>query len=125
MLWGLMAPESLGKAGQAASWSQAVPCHHGVTSTSDCGNAELRYGVIIRRGNSATRGCSSLLLPEDPTTLPAPRGWSCETSKQTGNALSLGFFPKAVRSDRHPAEAGSSSIEPWRWARTRSRRPYP
>lgn len=105
MLWGLaQALESLGKAGQAASWSQAVPCRHGVTSTSDCGNAEPCYGVIIRRGNSATRGCSSLLLAEDPTMLLAPRAWSCEeTSEQTGNALSWGFFPKAVRrSDQHP-----------------------
>lgn len=105
MLWGLaQALESRGKAGQAAGWSQAEPCHHSVTSTSDCGTAELCYEVIIRRGNNTMGGCSSLLLAEDPTTLPPSRAWSREeASEQKDSALSQGFFPKAIRrSDQHP-----------------------
>lgn len=76
-----------------------MPCRHGVTSTSDCGNAELCYGVIIRSGNNAR-----VFIPaagQGPHDVTSAQG--LEASEQTGTALSQGFFPKAVRrSDEHP-----------------------
>lgn len=63
MLWALAQTlESLSKAARMGSKPEPLPCHHSVTSTSNCANAELCHRVIIRGGNSMTRGCSCCWL---------------------------------------------------------------
>lgn len=109
-LWGLF-QESPNEAGEAASRSRAAPCCHGVTSMSECNNAEPRCGVIARGGTGARRGHSTPARCQQPGLGAARRPVSGGAMPCAGAALPR---PQGEANGIH-AELGG--IKPWRWDR--------